>query len=120
MRARPIGAWMNEGRVPSCGRWFDSPAASYSPRPVAGVVIADGLAWVSRLEEALGIGYAPGKDSFHTIPWREGPVDKAAFIARVEGIEPAGGTPLVASRLRSFEALGKIREGERIAILVTG
>lgn len=47
------------------------------------------------------------------------PVDKAAFVAQVAKIEPAGGTPLVASLLQSFEALGKIREGERIAVLVT-
>ncbi len=47
------------------------------------------------------------------------PIEKGAFVAKLEGIEPAGGTPLVASLLESLDTLSRIREGERIAVLVT-
>jgi hypothetical protein len=47
-----------------------------------------------------------------------GPVDRAGFVAQTDAIEPAGGTPLVASLLESFEAL-KPLDGEKIAVLVT-
>ena len=46
-------------------------------------------------------------------------VNKAAFVAEVEKIEPAGGTPLIASLLQSLEVLRGIREGERLSVLVT-
>lgn len=47
------------------------------------------------------------------------PVDRARFLAAVDAVEPVGGTPIVASLLSSFEALGSIREGQRVAVLVT-
>lgn len=47
------------------------------------------------------------------------PVDRARFLAAVAAVEPAGGTPIVASLLESFEALGRVREGQRVAVLVT-
>ncbi len=46
-------------------------------------------------------------------------VDKAAFTATVEKIEPNGGTPIVASLLQSFQALAKFPDVERVAVLVT-
>jgi von Willebrand factor type A domain len=46
-------------------------------------------------------------------------VDKPAFVAEVEKIEPKGGTPLIASLLQSIDALSRIQEGERLAVLVT-
>lgn len=47
------------------------------------------------------------------------PIDKTQFVAKVERIEPTGGTPLVASLLQSFDALAKIPDGERATVLVT-
>jgi hypothetical protein len=46
-------------------------------------------------------------------------VDKPAYIATVEAIEPNGGTPIVASLLQSFEALAKLQDAERVSVLVT-
>lgn len=46
-------------------------------------------------------------------------LDKGRFLAKVDGIEPSGGTPLVASLLESFTALRKEKHGERVAVLVT-
>ena len=46
-------------------------------------------------------------------------VDKPAFAATVDQIEPNGGTPIVASLLQSFEALAKIQDVERVSIIVT-
>jgi len=46
-------------------------------------------------------------------------VNKAAFTATVDKIEPTGGTPIVASLLQSFEALGKLQDVERLSVLVT-
>lgn len=46
-------------------------------------------------------------------------VDKAAFTATVDKIEPTGGTPIVASLLQSFEALAKLQDVERLSVLVT-
>ncbi len=48
-----------------------------------------------------------------------GRIDTPSFLAKVNSIEPAGGTPLVASLLASFQALDAHQEGERIAVLVT-
>ncbi len=47
------------------------------------------------------------------------PVNKAAFGKEVEGVEPRGGTPLIASLLQSFQLLSRIREGERVSVIVT-
>jgi hypothetical protein len=46
-------------------------------------------------------------------------IDKAAFIGLVEGIEPKGGTPIVASLLQSFETLRAIPDVERVSVIVT-
>lgn len=46
-------------------------------------------------------------------------VDKAAFTATVDKIEPNGGTPIVASLLQSFDALAKLQDVERLSVLVT-
>ena len=46
-------------------------------------------------------------------------VDKPAYVATVEAIEPNGGTPIVASLLQSFEALAKLQDVERLSVLVT-
>lgn len=46
-------------------------------------------------------------------------VDKPAYIATVEAIEPNGGTPIVASLLQSFQALAKLQDVERLSVLVT-
>lgn len=46
-------------------------------------------------------------------------VDKAAFAGVVDKIQPAGGTPIVASLLQAFEALAKFNDGERVVVLVT-
>ena len=46
-------------------------------------------------------------------------VDKPAFAATVDQIEPNGGTPIVASLLQSFEALAKLQDVERVSMLVT-
>lgn len=47
------------------------------------------------------------------------PIDKPAFVSLVEGIEPAGGTPIVASLLESFTALRTIPDVERVSVIVT-
>lgn len=47
------------------------------------------------------------------------PVDKTAYDAQVEKIEPTRGTPLVAALLQSFDALGQTTDGQRVAVLVT-
>jgi hypothetical protein len=46
-------------------------------------------------------------------------IDKAAFVALVDGIKPTGGTPIVASLLQSFEALRGIPDVERVSVIVT-
>lgn len=46
-------------------------------------------------------------------------VDKAVFTETVDKIEPNGGTPIVASLLQSFQALAKLQDVERLAVLVT-
>ncbi|HVR44563.1 MAG TPA: VWA domain-containing protein [Thermoanaerobaculia bacterium] len=46
-------------------------------------------------------------------------VNKAAFNATIEKIEPSGGTPIVAALLQSFEALAKLQDIERVTVLVT-
>ena len=46
-------------------------------------------------------------------------VDKPAFAATVDQIEPDGGTPIVASLLQSFQALAKIQDVERVSVIVT-
>jgi hypothetical protein len=47
------------------------------------------------------------------------PIDRAAFVAQLEAIKADGGTPIVASLLQSFQALQQVREGERLAVIVT-
>lgn len=47
------------------------------------------------------------------------PLDRSAFIARVDEIRPSGGTPIVESLLASFDALSRVDEGQRVAVLVT-
>lgn len=47
------------------------------------------------------------------------PIDKPAFIGLIEGIEPKGGTPIVASLLQSFETLRAIPDVERVSVIVT-
>lgn len=47
------------------------------------------------------------------------PVDKTAFLDRIDSIEPSSGTPLVASLLESFHALRELRGGQRVSVLVT-
>ena len=46
-------------------------------------------------------------------------VDKAAYAASVDKIEPFGGTPIVASIIQSFDALAKLQETERVTVIVT-
>lgn len=46
-------------------------------------------------------------------------VNKTAFAATVDRIEPRGGTPIVASLLQSYQALAKFPDVERVAVLVT-
>jgi len=48
-----------------------------------------------------------------------GVVNKTAFAAKVDSIQPDGGTPIVASLLASFDALNQVREGQRVAVLLT-
>lgn len=48
-----------------------------------------------------------------------GVVNKTSFAAKVDSIEPDGGTPIVASLLASFDALNEVREGQRVAVLLT-
>jgi catechol 2,3-dioxygenase-like lactoylglutathione lyase family enzyme len=47
------------------------------------------------------------------------PIDKQAFVTLVDGIQPSGGTPIVASLLQSFQALRAIPDVERISVIVT-
>lgn len=61
--------------------------------------------------------YRDCRDIVSAVPIR--PVDKAAFVKEVEKVEPVGGTPLVASLLESLQALSRIREGERVSVIVT-
>ena len=46
-------------------------------------------------------------------------VDKVAFAAAVDKIQPFGGTPIVASILQSFETLAKLQDVQRVTVLVT-
>jgi hypothetical protein len=46
-------------------------------------------------------------------------LDKPTYAATVDRIQPAGGTPIVASLLASFAALAKFQAVERVAVLVT-
>lgn len=46
-------------------------------------------------------------------------VNKAAFTATIDKIEPFGGTPIVAALLQSFDALAKLQDIERVTVLVT-
>ncbi len=47
------------------------------------------------------------------------PIDKAAFVGLVDGVEPEGATPIVASLLQSFQALREIPDVERVTVIVT-
>lgn len=47
------------------------------------------------------------------------PVAPARFAAELDSVRPAGGTPIVAALLQSFDALSRLDEGQRIAVLVT-
>ncbi len=69
-------------------------------------------------ETPLGLRVFRGCDSITALlPIAK--VDKPAFTAAVDKIEPAGGTPIVASLLESFAALAKFPAVERVAVLVT-
>jgi len=46
-------------------------------------------------------------------------IDKVTFAAAVDKIQPFGGTPIVASLLQSFDALAKLQDVQRVAVLVT-
>lgn len=47
------------------------------------------------------------------------PVTPERFAAELDSVQPAGGTPIVAALLQTFEALSELDEGQRIAVLVT-
>jgi hypothetical protein len=66
----------------------------------------------------LGLRVFKGCDNIASlIPISE--VDKAAFTATLDKIQPEGGTPIVASLLQSFQALSRRQDVERVSILVT-